>query len=89
MASAGADTGGISVVDIAAGLIWFLFSVFLSILLYFFIRKKCCGDFKWQNRIVFPFSSRLYHYLNEDDDYVENTENMRIELVSQTTPPGV
>ena len=32
---------------------------------------------------MFPFSSRLYHYLNEEDDYVENTENMHIELVSQ------
>jgi hypothetical protein len=38
---------------------------------------------------MFPFSSRLYHYLDEDEDYVENAENVHVELVSQTAPAGV
>ena len=38
---------------------------------------------------MFPTSWRLYHYLNEDDECVDNTENVRVELVSQTSVPGV
>ena len=38
---------------------------------------------------MFPFSSRLYHNLDEDEDYVENAENLLIELVSQAAPAGV
>ena len=87
--NAGDNKGGISGVDVAAGLIWFLFSVSLSILLFFFIKKKCGKNFIRQNRIMFPFSSRLYHYLDEDEDYVENAENVHVELVSQTAPAGV
>ena len=53
---------------------------------FFFIKKKCGKNFIRQNRIMFPFSSRLYHYLVEDEDYVENAENVHVELVSQTAP---
>jgi hypothetical protein len=84
--SAGDNKGGISGVDVAAGLIWFLFFVSL---LFFFMKKKCGKNFIQQNRIMFPFSSRLYHYLDEDEDYVENAENVHVELVSQTAPAGV
>ena len=88
--SAGADTSGISIVDIAAGLIWFLFPIFLSILLYSFIKKKCGRKFVKIYSYMFPTSWRLYRYLDEgNDDCVHNTENARVELVSQTTSPGV
>ena len=88
--SAGADTSGISIVDIVAGLIWFLFPIFLSILLYSFIKKKCGRKSVKLYSYMFPTSWRLYRYLDEgSDDYVHNTENARVELVSQTTSPGV
>ena len=88
--SAGADTSDISGVDIAAGFIWFLFPIFLSILLYSFIKKKCGGKFIKNYSYMFPTSWKLYHYLDEgDDDCVHNTENVRVELVSQTSVPGV
>ncbi len=37
---------------------------------------------------MFPISWRLYHYLNEDDECVDNTGNESVELVSQTAPVG-